>query len=114
VVHDGRVYRIKSPAILICADRAEADVLWQLRLKGPIWATPVVVDGHLYAVNHDGLVQVVRLGEKGEVVATNQIDPDVLASPAVADGALYFRSDAHLWKIAADNGTGNPRSGSPP
>ena len=24
----------------------------------------------------------------------------VLATPAVADGALYLRSDRHLWKIA--------------
>ena len=102
VVHDGRVYRVKSPAILLCADTADGRVLWQLRLKGPIWATPVVSDGHLYAVNHEGLVQVVRLGEKGELVGTSQIDPGVLASPAVGDGAIYFRSDAHLWKVAFD------------
>ncbi|HUT89139.1 MAG TPA: PQQ-binding-like beta-propeller repeat protein [Thermoguttaceae bacterium] len=100
VVHDGRVYRIKSPAILVCADAADGRILWQLRLKGAIWATPVAADGHLYAVNHDGLVHVVRLGEKGELVGTSQIDSGILASPAVADGAIYFRSDAHLWKVA--------------
>jgi len=100
VVHDGRVYRIKSPAILICADAADGSILWQLRLEGQIWATPVVADGHLYVVNHDGLVQVVRLGEKGELAGTSQIDVGILASPAVADGALYFRSNTHLWKVA--------------
>jgi outer membrane protein assembly factor BamB len=100
VVHDGRVYRLKSPGILVCADADAGRVLWQLRLKGPIWATPVVADGHLYAVNHDGLVQVVQLGDKGELVSTRQLDPDMLASPAVGDRAIYFRSDAHLWKFA--------------
>ena len=100
VVHEGRVYRIKSPAILLCADAADGNTLWQVRLKGAIWATPVLADGHLYVVNHDGLVQVVRLGEKGELVGTSQIERGILASPAVADGALYFRSDAHLWKVA--------------
>ncbi len=100
VVHDGRVYRVKSPAILVCADAADGRVLWQVRLKGAIWATPVLADGHLYVVNHDGLVQVVRLGEKGELVGTSQIDRGILASPAVADGALYLRSDSHLWKVA--------------
>ncbi len=48
------------------------------------------------------LVQVVRLGDKGELVGTTQIDPDVLASPAVSDGAIYFRTDQHLWKAALD------------
>jgi len=100
VVDDGRVYRIKSPAILVCADAADGGILWQLRLKGPIWATPVVADGHLYAVNHGGLVHVVRLGEKGKLVGTRQIDAGILASPVVADGAIFFRSDAHLWKVA--------------
>jgi outer membrane protein assembly factor BamB len=102
VVHDGRAYRIKSPSILVCADAADGGILWQLRLKGTIWPTPVLADGHLYVVNHDGLVQVVRLGEKGELVGTSQIDRGILASPAVADRAIYFRSDAHLWKVAMD------------
>ncbi len=100
VAVDGRVYVVKPPAILICADAADGSVLWQVRLKGPVWSTPVVADGHAYVVNHKGLVQVVRLGEKGELVGTTQIDPDVLASPAVSDGAVYFRTDRHLWKAA--------------
>ncbi len=100
VVHDGRVYRIKPPAILMCARADDGEILWQLRLKGTMWATPVVADGHLYAVNHDGLVQVVRLGQEGELVGTSQVDRGMLASPAVAGGAIYFRSDAHLWKVA--------------
>ena len=100
VVHDGRVYTIKAPAILVCGDAEDGRMLWQLRLNGAVWATPVLADGHLYVVNHAGLVQVVRLGEKGQLVGSGQLDPAILASPAVADGAIYFRSDAHLWKIA--------------
>jgi len=100
IVHDGRAYAVKSGNILVCADRADGRVLWQLRLKGSLWATPVVADGHLWAANHDGLVQVVELGEKGRLVGSGQIDPAILASPAVAQDALYFRSNTHLWKIA--------------
>ena len=100
VATDDRVYVVKPPAILVCADAADGRILWQLRLKGKVWATPVVADGHAYVVSHEGLVQVVRLGEKGTLVGTSQLDPGVLASPAVADGAIYFRSDQHLLKVA--------------
>jgi len=100
VVHEGRVYAVKPPAILVCGDANSGEILWQLRLKGRCWATPVAADDHLFAVNHDGLVHVVRLGEEGELVGRFQIDKAILASPAVADGAVYFRSDEHLWKIA--------------
>ena len=99
LVHDGRLYVIKPPGILVCGDAADGSTLWQLRLKGPFWATPVLADGRLYCVNHEGLVQVVGLGEEGKLVGTGQIDEGILASPAVADGAIYFRSDQHLWKI---------------
>jgi outer membrane protein assembly factor BamB len=101
VVHQGRVYVTKSSGVLACADAADGKILWQLRLRGPIWATPVLADGHLYVVNHEGLVQIVRLGKQGVLAGTGQIDKGILASPAVADRAIYFRSNQHLWKIAS-------------
>ena len=109
LVHDGRTYTIGSrKSVLTCGDATNGEQLWQLRLKGTIWATPVLADGHLYAVNYDGLVQVVRLGEEGQLVGTGQIDPKILASPAVSGGAIYFRSDANLWKIKA--GSRSPKA----
>lgn len=113
VVDGGCVYQIKSPAILMCGDAETGRLLWQLRLEGNVWATPVLAYDHLYVVSHEGLVQVVHVGkpgqrnnpagavQPGEVVATAQLDPNMLASPAVADGAIYFRSDQHLWKFAS-------------
>ena len=100
VAHDGKIYVVKSPAIFICADARDGKILWQVRLKGKVWATPVVADGHAYVVSHDGTVQVVQLGEEGTLVGTSQLDGGILASPAVAGGAIYFRSDSHLWKVA--------------
>ena len=111
VVSGGRVYAIKSAGVLACADAADGNILWQLRLKGPIYATPVLADGHAYVVSHDGLVQVVELGAEGKLVGTSQIDKGILASPAVANGAIYFRSDAHLWKVSAPWGGGEGKVG---
>lgn len=104
VFFDGRVYVVKSGSVLVCADAADGNILWQLRLKGPIYATPLFADGHAYAVSHDGLVQVVELGAEGKLIGTSQIEKGVLAAPAVADGAIYIRSDATLWKVAAGRG----------
>lgn len=106
VVHGGRTYTIGSKSILDCGDAASGERLWQLRLKGPIWASPVLAAGdrdhagRLYCVNHDGLVQVVELGEKGKVIGTGQLDSTTVATPAVADGAIYFRTEGHLWKVS--------------
>jgi outer membrane protein assembly factor BamB len=101
VVHDGRTYTIQSKSILTCSDAANGERLWPLRLKGPIWASPVLADGRLYCVNRDGLVQVVQLGKKGKLIGTSRLDSTTVATPAIADGAIYFRSDDHLWKISS-------------
>ena len=47
VVYDGRVYAVKTAGVLACADAADGTILWQIRLKGPIYATPVLADRHL-------------------------------------------------------------------
>jgi outer membrane protein assembly factor BamB len=94
------VYTINSAPALTCADCATGKTLWRARLTGPLWATPLVAGDHLYCVSDKGLAQVVRLGAKGEVVSRFDFAEPILGSPAASGGALYFRSDAHLWKVS--------------
>jgi outer membrane protein assembly factor BamB len=100
VVAGGRVYTINGAPALSCADAATGEVLWRVRVTGPFWATPLVAGDHLYCVSDKGLAQVVRLGTSGKVVSQFDFAEPILASPAASDGSLYFRSDAHLWKIS--------------
>jgi len=100
IVLDDRIYVVNSGSVLVCASLADGKTVWRLRLKGPFSASPVAAGGHFCFVNEDGLVQVVRADEKaGEIVSENELGEAILATPAVADGALYIRSDNHLWKI---------------
>jgi outer membrane protein assembly factor BamB len=99
IVYDGRIYVLKGSGILACGDAASGRSCWQLRLKGGFWASPVLAGGRLYCVSREGLVQVVQVGKQGKLLATSQIDDGISASPAVTRGAVFFRSDRHLWKI---------------
>jgi outer membrane protein assembly factor BamB len=120
LVDAGHVYTVNRAGVLNCGDATSGTILWQLRLKGAIWGSPAIAGNHMYFVNKDGTGLVVRLPpkdrdsieedpkelsakahESGELVGEGAIDEPVLASPAIADGALYIRSDRHLWKIAA-------------
>ena len=100
VVYEERLYVVRG-SILNCADAKTGKVLWKLRLKGPISATPVAADGHLYLFNEDGLGQVVDTRTpKGQLAGTGDLGETILSTPAIANGAMYIRSDQHLWKIA--------------
>lgn len=101
VLLEGSLFTVNPAGVLTCGDPATGEPRWQLRLQGPFTSTPVAANGHLYFVNEAGLAQVVKPGkESGEVVSTHDFAEVILCSPAAANGALYVRSDGHLWKIA--------------
>jgi outer membrane protein assembly factor BamB len=105
VASDGYVYALNRAGVLTCADVKTCEVSYQLRLKGPVWATPVIANNHLYMVSFEGVAHVVELGkpangDKGKVVFDMEFGEKIQGTPAVAGNALFIRSDKHLWKIA--------------
>ena len=99
--YHSRIFTVNRAGVLSCADAATGDRVWQLRLQGPFAATPIAAGGHIFLVNEKGLGQVVKPGAKrGELVGKGDFGETILATPAIANGALYVRSDRHLWKIA--------------
>lgn len=101
VAYRGRVYTANRAGVLTCADVKDGQSKWKLRLTGPFTATPIAAGDYMYLFNEEGSGQVVKLGdEAGEIAGTNALGETILATPAIADGALYVRSHGHLWKIA--------------
>jgi outer membrane protein assembly factor BamB len=104
VVYRDRVYVLKG-SVLSCGDLLTGKVDWQMRLnsKGS-YASPLAGNGHLYLVDEDGVLQTIRLGgKKGEVASRLELGEKIMCTPALAGGALYVRSDQHLWKFAPAN-----------
>jgi len=104
VVYQNHLYVLNRAGILSCGNLENGEVAWKKRLKGSFWATPVAVGGHLYCVNQDGTVIVASIEQEGEIVSEFELGEAIYASPAVADDAIYFRSDEHLWKITESAG----------
>lgn len=100
IVVGDRVYVVNDAGVLSCGATATGQRLWQLRLKGPISASPVVVGGTLWAVSEKGLIQAVDLSQpEGAVISERDLADTILATPAIANGALYVRSYSRLWKF---------------
>jgi outer membrane protein assembly factor BamB len=93
-------------AILVVGDAKTGDVITQIRLKGDFSSSPVAAGNLLYCFSENGQAQVVQ-SEKNQfaLVSSGAFAETILCTPAIADGALYVRSDKHLWKV----GTGRPR-----
>jgi outer membrane protein assembly factor BamB len=66
-------------------------------------ASPVIANGHLFAISEVGISFVVKLETEAEVVSTNILGEAVLASPAISGNKLLIRGEKHLFAIEAKN-----------
>jgi outer membrane protein assembly factor BamB len=62
-------------------------------------ASIVAADGKLYLMSEDGDVYVVKAGRTFELLATNPLGDTVLATPAVSEGVIYFRTGKSLIAV---------------
>jgi outer membrane protein assembly factor BamB len=100
VVVGDSIYCLRGP-ILVRGNQQTGEVQDQLRLKGEFSSSIVVAGGLLYCFNEDGLAHVVKPdAKKLSLVKSCPLEETILCTPAIASGALYVRSDRHLWKIA--------------
>ncbi len=98
VYHEGTLYVLVNVG-LKGVNPKTGEELWLLRLDGPFAASPVIADGKAFIVNEKGRAFVLGLNndKAPEVLAANDLDETILATPTVANGAVYLRSDQHLW-----------------
>jgi hypothetical protein len=65
------------------------------------YASPVAAGGKLLLVDADGKVAVVTAQAQWEVLATSELRESCHATPAIANGRLYIRTENKLHCFAA-------------
>jgi len=99
---EGRLYLCNDAGVATCLDAATGDEKWRERLgdgSTGFTASPVAAGGRLYWTAENGRVIVVKAGDKFEKLAENDLGEPAMASPAIADGTLYFRTRRHIVAV---------------
>jgi outer membrane protein assembly factor BamB len=96
-----QLYYVSDTGILSSVEARTGKMVWQHRLGGNYSASPVFADGRLYFTSEEGATTVLEPGPAPRVLATNRLDGATLASLAVANGSIFVRTDASLYRIAA-------------
>lgn len=100
IVVDGRYYLADDKGILRCWTISEGRLLWQHRLNGKFTASPVAADRRLYFVSETGRTHVLdSTADKPKELARNDVDGEVLSSPAIAHGCFFLRTAEELYCI---------------
>jgi outer membrane protein assembly factor BamB len=102
VAGNNRLYAVNRAGVLNVADMQSGRSLGKVRLEGSFWSTPALVGDRLLCASHEGVLEVVRLSDEmnqTKIIGRVPLNETIQSSPAVAGGAVYLRSDKHLWKI---------------
>ncbi len=99
IAHGDRVFLWSDGGIVTCIDPATGEQKWQERAGGNYFSSPVCVDGRLYGTADTGEVVVLAAGDEFNVLARNELGELSRATPAVANGRIYFRTWEHLISL---------------
>ncbi|MBL8217198.1 MAG: PQQ-binding-like beta-propeller repeat protein [Bryobacterales bacterium] len=102
LVYNGVVYLVRSGGITTTLDAETGKVLKQGRLTGAMedyYASPIGVDGKVYVASEHGKVVVLKAAGDWEILAVNEFDGDIYATPAIGDGRVYVRTSNALYAI---------------
>jgi outer membrane protein assembly factor BamB len=99
LVIDSELYMVSDGGIATCVDAKTGAIHWQERVGGNYSASPVFADGKIYLQNEQGTGVVLKAGKTFEKLASNPLEERALASYAIADEALFIRTEQHLYRI---------------
>ena len=93
------VFLWSDAGIVTCVELESGNVVWQKRIGGNFYSSPICIDGKIYCVDLDGEVVVIAASAEYELLARNSLGYPSSATPAVSNGTLLIRTESHLISI---------------
>jgi len=93
---NGLLFVFSDKGIATCVDVKTGERHWQKRLAKGFSSSPVADKNHVYAVDEDGTVHVIKTSKSYEKVSANQLGTPTRATPMITDGQIIFRAQSQL------------------
>ena len=109
LLYRGLFYVVHHNSRLVVYDAKSGKPLAKKRFSraGAFTASPVAVNGKLYAPTEEGLVYVLEAGRDPKELAVMDMGEPVMASPAVSEGILLIRTPTRLVAIGSKGAAGD-------
>ena len=99
ILDDKKIFMISDRGIGSCLDATTGETIWQERIGGNYSASPILNNGNIYFTSESGDTTIIKASDQYKVIAKNSMGESTLASFAVTEGALFIRTEAHLYRI---------------
>jgi outer membrane protein assembly factor BamB len=100
LLKDDLLFMVNDDGFATAVDVKTGKPMWkEERLDVEFSASPVLIEGNIFASNQAGKTFVFAAARTFELVSTNRLADGFMASPAVAGDALFLRTKSALYCI---------------
>jgi len=100
ILDNNKIFMISDRGIGSCLDATTGETIWQERIGGNYSASPIINNGNIYFTSESGDTTIIKASDQYKVIAKNSMGESTLASFAVTEGALFIRTETHLYRIS--------------
>ncbi len=102
LVKNGRLFLWTDDGIVSCLKVSTGEEIWRERVGGAFYGSPIWVDDRLYCIAKTGDVFVLAATDEFKLLARVPLGEPSYATPVVADGVMYLRTNASLISLGGD------------
>ena len=106
LVYKDVYYMVRTGGIITSLDPATGRLLKEGRSRdaiGEYYASPVAADNKLFLASTEGKMTVLKAAAEWEVLAVNDLNDEIHATPALSDGLIYVRTRSILYCFGASH-----------
>jgi len=103
IVYDDLLYNCRGNGSLMCFNAKTGEQIYREKLGKPgegFSASPVASNGKLYFTSEQGKIYIVKPGADFELLAENSMNDICMATPAISENTLFFRTHHFLIAVS--------------
>lgn len=93
------LFVISDNGICTCFDAITGKTHWQQRIGGNYSASPVLANGHVFVLSHEGTITAIPASRERKELKTSQATDELKASPAIVNSSVIVRSGSKLYRV---------------
>ncbi|MDB6175713.1 MAG: secondary metabolism, biosynthesis of secondary products derived from primary amino acid [Chthoniobacteraceae bacterium] len=98
-VWEGLVFVTDTSRNIHCLDAETGKPYWTHKMKGEVWASPMVADGKVYIGTRKGDFSILAASKEKQVLASVDFKDYISATTTAANGVIYIATMNNLFAI---------------
>jgi outer membrane protein assembly factor BamB len=104
VLAKGMLFMVSDNGTASCLDSKTGKILWQEKLKGTYFSSPISIDDRIYFSNCSGTTTVIQCSSQFRLLAENNLPEGIYSTLVPVDGQLFIRTKNILWCVKQSEG----------